>query len=121
MASTLISASHMDKAGYTVHIGGGISKNHKRGAYLATTITINDLHQYMGHVAHKLLNHLIDSGLTEGVTIDNSEAIAFCETCVKAKATRKPFPKIGYTQAKKYGERIHLDLWGPAIIQDMKA
>ncbi|EGO24025.1 hypothetical protein SERLADRAFT_349762 [Serpula lacrymans var. lacrymans S7.9] len=74
----------------------------------------------MGHIAHKSLKHLVDSNLAEGIVLDSSEAISFCETCVQAKAIRKPFPKTSHTRAKHYAERIHSDLWGPAIVQDLK-
>jgi hypothetical protein len=38
-----------------------------------------------------------------------------CTACVQAKPTRKPVPqKTEGPRATKFGEKIHLDVWGPA-------
>ena len=43
----------------------------------------------------------------------------FCKPCAKAKSARQPFPKESHTQATKYGEQVHWDLWGPASVKSL--
>jgi hypothetical protein len=41
----------------------------------------------------------------------------FCESCIHAKATRKPVTKVrGGERAKRFGDEIHSNLWGPAPV-----
>ena len=68
----------------------------------------------MGHVSHPTIADAVTKGLVEGVELDSTSTAEFCEACVQAKATRQPFPKETSHRAKKYGELIHTDLWGPA-------
>jgi hypothetical protein len=49
-----------------------------------------------------------------GLQLDTTSTAEFCEACVKAKLSHKPFPKEMNRHTKKYGEVIHTDLWDPA-------
>ena len=55
-----------------------------------------------------------------GVKLDKSSVNIpiFCESCVHAKAIRKPVPKVREgKRASKFGEEVHSDLWGKAPVQ----
>ena len=52
-----------------------------------------------------------------GVKLETmSGEFPFCESCVYAKATRKPVAKVQGEQATEFGGEIHSDLWGPAPV-----
>lgn len=66
------------------------------------------------HISQAAVKHAIEEGLIEGLALNPTSCEEFCDACVKAKSTRKPFPKEASRHAKTYGEVIHSDLWGPA-------
>ena len=43
----------------------------------------------------------------------------FCEACAKAKSTTLLFLKQSLTRATKYGEQVHWDLCGPALVKNL--
>ena len=45
--------------------------------------------------------------------------VEFCETCIKAKATHKPFPKETKTEYKTYGDKVVSNVWGPAPVKPL--
>jgi len=140
MAFTLISTNHIAAAGFALHFEDKTCKilspapTHKviaeilqiNGLYSVTAnfcqrantvkskLTINELHRILGRVSHPTIADPMTKGLVEGVELDSTSTAEFCEACVQAKATRQPFPKETSHRAKKYGELIHTDLWGPA-------
>ena len=73
-------------------------------------MSINDLHQRMGHVNHEDLRRMVEKRMVTGINLDEMSKAEFCETCVKAKATRKPFPKESKTEFKAYGNKIVSDV-----------
>ena len=143
MAFTLISVSCVDRAGFSLFIKGGnciirsptskiigtIPEN--RGLYrIADTsahtanvavkqISINELHRRMGHVNHEDLRQMVEKRMVTGINLDMSSKPDFCETCVKAKAPRKPFPKESKTEYKAYGDKVVTDVWGPAPVRSI--
>lgn len=56
---------------------------------------------------------------SQGIDLNLGSQLDFCEPCKKAKSTRQPYPKELTTQAKKYGDRVHWDLWGPASVRSL--
>ena len=149
MAFTLISVSSVDRAGYSLVFGEGICqfKSAKdiiisrvpqiHGLYrifddrpsLQPTIvanfavkqmSIDELHKRMGHVNHDDLRHMVEKGMVTGIDLDMSSKPGFCETCVKAKATRKPFLKESVTEHKTYGDKVVADVWGPAPVKSIR-
>ena len=74
----------------------------------------------MGHVNHEDLRCMIDGGMVTGVNLDMSSKPEFCEACIKAKATRKHFPKESKTEYKSYGDKVMSDVWGPASVQSIR-
>ena len=147
MAFTLISISRLDEAGYSVTFnkrmctvkkpnGKTIATiPHADGLYkIATTshskagttanaasikMSISEAHRKLGHVAHSAIRHAVTKGFISGIELDDDSKVEFCEACAKAKSIRLPYPKETETRAKKFGERVHWDLWGPASVKSI--
>jgi transposase InsO family protein len=68
------------------------------------------------HIWHRRLAHVSDvlrlAKMVNGIKIGGDHKESFCETCVQAKMTRKPF-KNNRTKAKFPLEIIHTDVCGP--------
>ena len=79
-------------------------------------MTIQEAHLEFGHIAHDAIKYAIAKGLILGIELDLTSKPEFCDACAKAKASHQPFPKISYTRAEGYGERVFWDLWGPATV-----
>ena len=73
----------------------------------------------MGHVNHDDLRRMVEKGMVTGIDLDLSSEPGFCEICIKAKATRKPFPKDSNTEYKTYGDKVVADVWGPAPLKSI--
>ena len=147
MAFTLISISRLDEAGYSVTFNKRMCtvKNpkgktiatipHADGLYKITAtseskaggtanaasmkMSINEAHRKLGHIAHSAVKHAISKGFIAGIELDDDCKVEFCEACAKAKSIRLPYPKETETRAKKFGERVHWDLWGPASVKSI--
>jgi hypothetical protein len=66
----------------------------------------------MGHVNHEDLWQMVEKEMVTGVNLDMSSKPNFCETCIKAKAPRKPFPKESKKEYKAYGDKVVANIWG---------
>jgi transposase InsO family protein len=77
-------------------------------------LTINELHRALGHVAQGTVQYAVKQGLIEGVELDSTSTLKFCEACMKEKAMHQPFLEETANRAHTYGELVHTDLWGPA-------
>jgi len=73
----------------------------------------------MGHISAGVAHRLVENGLVTGVHLEpSSSGDYFCESCVYAKATRKPVPKAREGErATKFGDEVYSDLWGPAPVE----
>jgi len=82
-------------------------------------ITLDQLHCRMGHISPGIVKKLVTQGFVTGVHLmSTADAEIFCESCVYAKATRKSVLKACEGKcAKKFGEEVHSDLWGPAPVE----
>ena len=143
MAFTLISVSCVDRAGFSIFIKEGVCEIRTstskiigripqiRGLYRVTDtkspsrmthsanvsdkqMSISEFHRRMGHVNHDDLRRMVEKRMVIGIDLDLSSKAEFCETCIKAKATRKPFPQESKTEYEAYGDKIVSDVWGPA-------
>jgi hypothetical protein len=93
-------------------VGAGRRQHH---AHIAKAkLTVCELHHVLGHVSQTTVLEAVKKGLIEGVELDATSQPEFCEACIKAKATRAPFPAESETRALRYGELVHTDLWEPA-------
>ena len=82
-------------------------------------LTLDQFHRRMGHISAGVARKLVDKGFITGVRLEptSSGEPLFCESCIYAKATRKPVPKTrDGERATKFGDEIHTDLWGPAPV-----
>jgi hypothetical protein len=140
---TLVSIGRLDDSGFSATFGGGkcivrgpdgedlgsIPKS-SRGLYkvmhegesansAVEGITLDQLHRRMGHISPAIAKKLVSQGFVTGVKLVSApDAEFFCKSCVYAKATRKPVPKTREGErAKKFGEEVHSDLWGPAPVE----
>ncbi|KIJ05997.1 hypothetical protein PAXINDRAFT_92645, partial [Paxillus involutus ATCC 200175] len=81
-------------------------------------ITVMELHRRMGHIAPSAARRFAEKGLVSGLKVNtSSDELTFCESCVYAKATRKPIAKVREGErAKEVGGLVFSDLWGPAPV-----
>ena len=82
-------------------------------------MTISELHRKMGHVNHEDLRKMVKDGMITGIDLDMNSKPEFCEPYIKAKATRKHFPKKSDTKYENYGDKIVADTWGPAPVESL--
>jgi hypothetical protein len=84
-------------------------------------VSISELHRQMGHVNHEDLRRMVKEGTVTGIDLDMDSKPEPCHQCIEAKATALPFPKMSTSnRAKKYGDKIVADLWGPADTASIK-
>jgi hypothetical protein len=74
----------------------------------------------MGHISPETAEKLVARGFITGIKLDVSPTgdPFFCESCVYAKTTHKPVPKVregNHTSA--FGDEVHSDLWGPSPVE----
>jgi Reverse transcriptase (RNA-dependent DNA polymerase)/gag-polypeptide of LTR copia-type/GAG-pre-integrase domain len=149
MAFTLISVTRMTNAGFSCTMKGKTctvtNPSNKiigripeiRGLYRVTDntttktetesanttsqlLTISQLHRIMGHINHDDLRKMVKEGIVEGINLDMDSKPEFCDVCVQAKATRKPFPKKSTSdRVKAYGDKVTADVWGPAQVESL--
>lgn len=129
LANTLVSISCLDEAGYRVTFGGGQGViTNERGDVVGTIpksnglyrlvdkvegeanavverITLDDLHRRMGHISVQAAKRLVQDGFVEGIALTAlEESTGQCESCIFAKSTRKPVPKVHRGErAKAFG------------------
>ena len=75
--------------------------------------TNEDLSHYRyGHLSVKNLQKLARDNLVEGYNYVPSKEIQFCESCLKGKQHRSPFPNNSNSRAKEPLELVHTDVCG---------
>jgi len=84
-----------------------------------TPLSINKLHYRLGHLCFRTLREMVSKGVISEVTLLESSEPEFCSSCVQRKAHRKAFPKESQTTYSIYGEKVVLDLWGPAPVDSL--
>jgi len=145
---TLVSIGRLDECGYSTTFEGGkctirsgdgatVGKILKSGkglykvvhddgeaSFAATEkLTVMELHRRMGHISPVIAKRLIENGLVTGIRVDASSGeTIFCESCVYAKATRKPVAKEREGErASEFSGEVHSDLWGPAPVATLSS
>ena len=73
----------------------------------------------MGHVNHEDLRQMVETETVTGINLDMMLKLEFCEACIKAKATCKPFHRESNTDYKSYSNKVVSDVWGPAAVQSI--
>jgi hypothetical protein len=84
-------------------------------------VSIDKLHQLIGHIAPEAAKVLIKKGLVKGFKLDTSgEMPKLCNACEYGKAHRESVTKeCEVPKAAKIGDQVHLDIWGPSPVQTM--
>ncbi len=83
-------------------------------------ISISQFHCIMGHASHESLKQSICNGEIIAPNVNLNSKPEFCSACVQAKAATKPFPKHSDNEsAKKYGDKVTGDVWGPAKVKSI--
>ena len=141
---TLVSVGRLDEKGFEITFSGGkctikgpngqrfgavpktkglyrVAHDEPESAHVADEeLTLDQFHRRMGHISTGVARRLVDKGFVTGVRLEPTPSgdPFFCESCVYAKATRKPVPKVREGErATKFGDEVHSDLWGPAPIE----
>ena len=52
--------------------------------------------------------------MISSLEVSQSDDTFTCNTCIQAKIARVPLPKESREHAKKMGDRIYSDVWGPS-------
>jgi len=74
----------------------------------------------MGHISPHAVKMLVKGRQVTGLTLDMTSEVSFCEACAKVKPTCKTLPKEhGGPHVTNIGEKVHLDIWGPATPQSL--
>ncbi len=115
---TLISVGRLDDLGFELTFGGGkciirapdgevvgVVPKDDGGLYRVRhegdsagaaeeVLTLDQLHRRMGHISPEVARRLVEKGFVTGIKLDKSSGEPqFCESCIYAKATRKPVSK----------------------------
>ena len=82
-------------------------------------VSIEKLHQLMGHISPEATRALVDKGLVEGFKLDESSKMpGVCNSCEYRKAPRKPVRKeCKAPKAEKIGDEVHCNIWGLSPVQ----
>ena len=137
---TLVSLGALDEEGYHTHIGAGHMELtspqgervgriprmqgclYKMVHVLDSTnavepVSVMEWHRRLGHIVVKNACKLVESGAVVGIELDPSSQEGDCDTCIFARATRLPVPKVRISSpAQNFGDEVHTDVWGPATI-----
>ena len=100
--------------GYIPKIGGLYTfSTHKTYALMSKFlgITMYDLHCKLGHPSYDYIKKILHK-IPIKITDINEEQ---CTDCIRANIKRNIIPKERTSElSKKFGERLHIDIWGPA-------
>lgn len=78
---------------------------------------IHDWHRIFGHRDPNAIKAMNKSGMLDGMKMVDCGKSLQCETCMKAKTTRLPFPKKALKKSNKVLELIHTDVCGPMQVE----
>jgi hypothetical protein len=80
---------------------------------------LDQLHCRLGHRNHKAILKMYTDGRLPGIKL-TSRDITECHDCLLSKATRAPIAaKWMSLLTAKFGDHIHLDVWGPATVRSI--
>ena len=100
------------------HVDHDVFMNVAMAGEVREVLTLEDLHRRMGHIAPEAAKQMVSIGAVDGIKLDLTSTIQSCNFCKYATTTRKPITKTRVTPwAKKFGEKIHSDIWGPLPVK----
>jgi transposase InsO family protein len=143
MHATLVSLGKLNAAGFSSTISGNTlhlkragrtyatiprkASLYSTGAYLAQApaeptvikLTLDQLHCHLGHQNHKAILKMYTDGHLPDIKL-TSRDISECRNCLLSKAAHAPIAaKWTSLLAAKFGDHIHLDIWGPATVRSI--
>src|SRR3984893_5036168 len=96
---------------------------HKHGPLHANVATqwlsLTEAHRTLGHINVETIKHAIKTGKITGITLNDGSEPEFCDACMQAKPHCQPFPDQAQNRVHHFGDRIHMDLWGPATVESI--
>jgi hypothetical protein len=95
------------------------SKPFAGAAGVERTMSMEELHHRLLHIAPPAIREALAKGMLEGLKLDPERVqMGQCESCEYAKASRKPIGKEREPKrCKNLGDEVHSDLWGPSPVQ----
>ena len=84
-------------------------------AFAHVPITLDLWHARMGHPGGQSVRRL--PTFASGVTLDPSQSLSRCESCVMGKHPQKPFPSSSEPRASQFLALVHSDVCGPLPVQ----
>ena len=64
------------------------------------------------HINEEYIRNTVKKDAAIGLQLEELEGTIFCDTCQKAKQSRKPYPRIEHKRRTTIGEMVHADLSG---------
>ena len=83
-------------------------------------LTLDKLHCRLGHISPDTVRKLVREKMVTGVRLEYTPfgRPFFCTSCIYAKATWKPVPKMREGErVDVFGGEVHSDIWGPAPVE----
>jgi hypothetical protein len=143
MHMTLVSLGKLDAAGFSSTISGNTLLLQRAGRTYATILrkaslysvgaysaqasaeptviklTLDQLHHRLGHRNHKAILKMYTEDCLPGIKLTSRDSTE-CRDCLLSKATQAPIAaKRMSPLAAKFGDHVHLDVWGPATIRSL--
>ena len=86
-----------------ISVDGGLYyvKHSNHIAVAMTTISPDELHRRMGHISIEAAKSLVNKGLVEGITLDDSQASSPCNSCAFAKPRENQYRRKECVQEPK--------------------
>ena len=85
-----------------------------------SSMSINELHCHLSYLNFCTLWEMVSKGVVTGVSLDKSSIPNFCSVCIQEKAHQQAFPKESQITFTVYGEKVIVDLWGPAQVTSLE-
>jgi hypothetical protein len=101
------------------HLAPAKCIQHKYTNVAISKISLMEAHHKLGYIVCTAIKHMVSTGMITGIEIDPNSNEEFFKTCAKVKAACKLCPKELEMRAKKFGEQVHWDLWGPALVTSL--
>ena len=82
-------------------------------------LTMQEVHEQLGHIAPDSIRQMIQDGTVTGITLDEAhKSMGTCDSCEYAKLMHKPIGKLrDPLHQSNLGDEVHTDLWGPSPVQ----
>ena len=127
---TLLSLNQLNKIGLNLHFKKGKCIVYKKNKIIASItpkdnlyyvyninkekVSYYDLHKKLGHISYNYIDKLLKNKEITNFKVIDTKRIQ-CQECLNANIKRITIPKYSSKEiCKNYGEKLHIDIWGPA-------